>query len=114
MALPPISEKGRVSVVASTASMPSPASPAARKGLSAAQVRAIASVFQYADLNNDGTLDFEEMRTLLSDLGYPSADEDVQRVMKQLDSDGSNKIEWKEFKKAVPIWEAASPAAPTT
>jgi hypothetical protein len=60
-------------------------------------------MFEYADKDGNGTLDREELRSALYDLGFDFLDEKkVDQIMKNADKDKNDVIDFEEFVKATP------------
>jgi hypothetical protein len=60
-------------------------------------------MFDYADKDGNGTLDKEEVRSALLDLGFDFLDEkQVASIMKNADKDKNDVIDFEEFVKATP------------
>eukprot|EP01043_Picozoa_sp_COSAG02_P065463 COSAG02_NODE_9886_length_2082_cov_10.451336_1_plen_624_part_10 len=59
----------------------------------------------FAELDDDGsgTIEREELRTLLTQLGRPAGNKDLEKIMRAIDADGSGEVELAEFK----VWWAA-------
>ena len=55
-------------------------------------------VFTKHDLDENGSLDFEETVQALSDLHMFSTEEDCRQMFAELDSDGNGVLDWEEFK----------------
>jgi hypothetical protein len=60
-------------------------------------------MFEYADKDGNGTLDKEEVRIALLDLGFDFLDEkQVEKLIKNADKDQNDVIDFEEFVKATP------------
>lgn len=59
---------------------------------------ALWEVFTKHDLDENGSLDFEETVQALSDLHMFSTEEDCRQMFSELDSDGNGVLNWEEFK----------------
>ena len=57
--------------------------------------------FDKVDINNDGVINVEELKTLLKGLGEAFTDEAVNDMIKIADLNGDGKIQFNEFIKAV-------------
>lgn len=65
--------------------------------------KSVDDLFNELDDDGSGTIEREELRTLLTQLGRPAGNKDLDRVMCAIDADGSGEVELSEFK----IWWAA-------
>merc|ERR1712199_33349 len=60
-------------------------------------------MFEYADKDGNGTLDKEEGRSALKDLGFDFLNEkQVEKMLKDADKDQNDVIDFEEFVKATP------------
>jgi hypothetical protein len=60
-------------------------------------------MFEYADKDGNGTLDAEEVRSALKDLGFDFLNEkQVEKLLKDADKDQNDVIDFEEFVKATP------------
>lgn len=55
--------------------------------------------FNVFDKNGDGFISHDELSLVLKNLGDPSSETDVAKMIKDADSDGNNLIDFEEFKK---------------
>jgi len=65
--------------------------------LSKAQQAELMSAFRKFDLNGNGTIDSKELKSVMSQLGHPMTDSQVDNVLTKLDTDRSGCVEWEEF-----------------
>jgi len=65
--------------------------------LTAAELSLYEQMFSHYDKDKSGTIDSNELRGLLSELGRNVSDEDMALLMKELDRDGNGLIEFSEF-----------------
>ena len=63
-----------------------------------AAARTAADMFRALDEDGSGSLDRVELETLLSRLGYPMSKGEVDKLMAQMDEDGSNEVDLAEFR----------------
>ncbi|KAI7996614.1 putative calcium-binding protein CML25 [Camellia lanceoleosa] len=54
-------------------------------------------VFNKFDVNGDGKISSSELGSILSSLGYPDNDEELQTMIREVDSDGDRVIDLDEF-----------------
>ena len=54
-------------------------------------------IFQLLDVDGSGTISTTEVQKLLHMLGFAAGSQDVVRLVKQIDSDGSGEIDFREF-----------------
>ncbi|XP_064616748.1 calcium-binding mitochondrial carrier protein SCaMC-2-like [Liolophura sinensis] len=54
--------------------------------------------FQNLDKNKDGQLDLDEIMQAFTELGFEMEPEEVKDLMKKLDKDGNNTIDWHEWR----------------
>ena len=80
--------------------------------LSRSQVKALAYVFSTADLDGNGYLDHEELKILLTEMGYPTTPDDMSSVMEQLGSRADLRIDFRDFKKGAALWAPLTSQVP--
>ena len=61
-------------------------------------LRAAFSVF---DTNGDGTISSEEIREIMREMGEAVTEDDIQRVLGDIDSNGDGSVDYDEFSKVV-------------
>ena len=79
----------------------------------AAELLFDAEAFAKFDLDGDGFMTLEELRTVLlrPGGGLPMTDEQIQKLFKQMDGDGNGKVDLVEFSKALTTGLIEEPAA---
>lgn len=65
--------------------------------LTAAELSLYEQMFSHYDKDRSGTIDSNELRSLLQELGRIVSDEDMAMLMKELDKDGNGLLEFSEF-----------------
>ncbi len=55
-------------------------------------------LFDLVDVDHGGTIDSNELWTLLRQIGYEIAPSDVKRMLMEIDDDGNGEIDFDEFK----------------
>ena len=65
--------------------------------------KSVDELFSELDEDGGGTIERDELRTLLTQLGRPAGNQELEKIMLAIDADGSGEIELAEFK----IWWAA-------
>ena len=80
--------------------------------LSRSQVKALAYVFSTADLDGNGYLDHEELKILLTEMGYPTTPDDMASIMEQLGSSADLCIDFRDFKKGAALWAPLTSQVP--
>lgn len=68
-------------------------------GLWQLPVDILRKAFDVYDVDASGAIDHEELRSLLSDLGWPAHDHFLSRALRILDADCSGEVEFSEFRK---------------
>jgi len=61
------------------------------------QIKALRNTFMSLDANGDGLLTADELRQGLSKAGFKEVPSDLQRIMEEVDTDGSGVIDYSEF-----------------
>ena len=61
------------------------------------QLVEISGAFKKFDLNGDGTIDTNEIQTVMTNLGYPKTLEEAKAIVADVDTDGNGTIEFDEF-----------------
>ncbi|CAN2060861.1 unnamed protein product [Malus fusca] len=64
---------------------------------SRAQIAELDQVFKKFDVNGDGKISSSELGAIMSSLGQPSSDEELNSMISEVDSDGDGFINFKEF-----------------
>ncbi|XP_048440967.1 probable calcium-binding protein CML25 [Pyrus x bretschneideri] len=84
---------------ASASAHPAPASAHSRTPSfhSRAQIAELDQVFKKFDVNGDGKISSSELGAIMSSLGQPSSDEELNSMISEVDSDGDGFINFKEF-----------------
>jgi len=60
-------------------------------------VKELADAFKFFDLNSDGKLSLKELSAVVRSLGDEVAEEDLQQLIKRVDSDGDGHLNLSEF-----------------
>jgi len=60
-------------------------------------VKELAEAFEFFDLNNDGKLSLKELGIVVRSLGDEATEEDLQQLVKRVDSDGDGHLNLSEF-----------------
>jgi len=69
-----------------------------QKEISAAQCTDILSTFEQFDTNDDGTIDKNELKTALINMGYRDiTDDKINQLMTSIDTNKDDVIQWDEF-----------------
>ncbi|KAL2089477.1 hypothetical protein ACEWY4_014165 [Coilia grayii] len=63
--------------------------------------------FKSLDKNNDGCIDYKEIKQSLTDLGVGVTDEQAQKILQSIDVDGTMTLDWNEWKEHF-LFSAAS------
>ena len=58
-------------------------------------------IFKLFDRDGSGTIDIQEMRAVLNELGKKVDNKELERLMNDLDNDGSGEIDFEEFLKGM-------------
>ncbi|XXG51175.1 hypothetical protein AAC387_Pa02g5007 [Persea americana] len=75
-----------------------PESPTAgRLSSTRSEVEELKQVFQKFDANSDGKISWYELGSIMNSLGHPASEEELQRMVKEADSDGDGFIDLNEF-----------------
>lgn len=72
-----------------------------RRELSDEQRAEVSEAFDLFDTNKDGKLDYYELKVALRALGFEVKKQEVQRILKEFDQDGSEQIDEQSFFQAV-------------
>ena len=62
-----------------------------------AEVEEIREAFNYFDQDNSGTIDVNELKQAMQELGFEAKNQTVYRMIQDLDKDGSGQIDFDEF-----------------
>ena len=54
-------------------------------------------MFQQFDRDGDGTIDIDELSTVMLSLGQELNDRELQKMMNEMDLDGTGSVEFEEF-----------------
>ncbi|CAH1788766.1 unnamed protein product [Owenia fusiformis] len=65
--------------------------------MSEQEIAGYKEVFDMFDLDGSGSISSGELKVALEEMGHMPTDEEVQALLKQIDADGSDKVEWGEF-----------------
>ena len=69
-----------------------------QKEISAAQCTDIVSTFEQFDTNHDGTIDKNELKTALINMGYRDiSDDQINQLMTSIDTNQDGVVQWEEF-----------------
>ncbi|XP_040040840.2 mitochondrial adenyl nucleotide antiporter SLC25A24 [Gasterosteus aculeatus] len=60
--------------------------------------RKLRLTFKSLDKNNDGCVDFLEIKQSLADLGLDISKEEAQKILKSIDADGTMTLDWNEWR----------------
>lgn len=77
------------------------------KELSGELQQQIEDVFKRYDIDTDGSITIDELKTMMDDLGGLfgfSGDVDAATLMALLDADGDKNIDWQEWSHACAVW----------
>ena len=66
-------------------------------GLAEEQVDELKDAFSLFDKDGDGSIDCDELRTVMTSLGHNLTTAELQEMIDEVDSDGNGKIEFSEF-----------------
>mmetsp|Transcript_4347 Transcript_4347/g.9064 ORF Transcript_4347/g.9064 Transcript_4347/m.9064 type:complete len:149 (-) Transcript_4347:308-754(-) len=69
------------------------------------QIAEFKEAFSLFDKDGDGTIDADELGTVLRSLGNQPTDEDVEDMIREADEDGNGTIDFSEFIKMMPTQE---------
>jgi len=69
------------------------------------QIAEFKEAFSLFDKDGDGTIDADELGTVLRSLGNQPTDEEVEDMIKEADEDGNGTIDFAEFIKMMPTQE---------
>merc|ERR1712061_564957 len=61
------------------------------------ELKELNEVWKAIDKNNDGTLTIAEMRNGIQATGVGASDEDIDAILRAIDTDGSGRIDYTEF-----------------
>jgi len=70
---------------------------APRDKLTAAEISLYEQMFSHYDKDKSGSIDANELKALLAELGRQTSDELMVTLMKELDKDGNGLVEFPEF-----------------
>ncbi|KAK3222223.1 hypothetical protein Dsin_009248 [Dipteronia sinensis] len=82
---PTANSSPRQTLLGSTATTPAP------------QIQELEHVFKKFDANGDGKISSAELGAIMSSLGYNATDEELQKMMREIDGDGDGFIDFQEF-----------------
>ena len=68
-----------------------------RKKLTVEQINILKQQFLDFDDDGDGAIDRKELGTIMSHFGHTLSEDEVQSLLSELDSDGTNLLEFSEF-----------------
>ena len=68
-----------------------------RKKLTVEQINILKQQFLDFDDDGDGAIDRKELGTIMSHFGQTLSDDELQNLLRELDSDGTNLLEFSEF-----------------
>jgi len=74
-----------------------PEYPNLEEGLTPAQMKEMKAIFNLFDADQSGTIDPKEVRTQMKALGFEADNTTIYQLISDLDSDGSQKLEFEEF-----------------
>ena len=66
-------------------------------GMTEAEVEEIREAFNYFDKDCSGTIDVNELKQAMQELGFEAKNQTVYRMIQDLDKDGSGQIDFDEF-----------------
>lgn len=66
-----------------------------------AQINQYREIFKLFDRDGSGTIDIQEMRSVLNELGKKVDNKELEKLMNDLDNDGSGEIDFEEFLKGM-------------
>jgi Ca2+-binding EF-hand superfamily protein len=66
-------------------------------GMTEAEVEEIREAFNYFDKDGSGTIDVNELKQAMQELGFEAKNQTVYRMIQDLDKDGSGQIDFDEF-----------------
>merc|ERR1712138_11553 len=66
-------------------------------GMTEAEVEEIREAFNYFDKDGSGTIDVNELKQAMQELGFEAKNQTVYRMIPDLDKDGSGQIDFDEF-----------------
>ncbi|CAH1788764.1 unnamed protein product [Owenia fusiformis] len=66
-------------------------------GLSKLEIARYRKVFDRLDRDGSGSISSGELKVALEEVGHRPSDEEVQELVKQIDTDGNGEVEWEEF-----------------
>ncbi|VDP11286.1 unnamed protein product, partial [Soboliphyme baturini] len=70
----------------------------------------LAVVFNDCDTNRDGQLDSKEIKSYFAELNLPISDNEVDRIIRKMDADGSTTIELEEFQNYLMFYPCSTPS----
>jgi len=70
---------------------------AAAHGISLEEVQEFKDVFKQFDADNSGTIDTQELHTVMNQMGYNPTDDELQKMMAEVDENASGSIDFSEF-----------------
>ena len=65
--------------------------------LTKAQRTELEGAFRQFDLNNNGSIEAHELKTVMRQLGHPMSDAKIMEMISTFDTDQNGQVEWKEF-----------------
>ena len=68
-----------------------------KRRLTENQIAEIKAKFSEFDDDNDGAIDKRELRNVIKSFGHDPTNEELEELMKELDTDGTNLLEFPEF-----------------
>lgn len=66
-------------------------------------------LFRYCDKDDSGSIDKDELGSVMHELGKDLTDEELSTLMTQLDSDGNGDIDFDEFLEGMGKWFLSPP-----